>query len=487
MLAKLLKSPILLTFCRDVQPVKNAAQNLYKLFMQKNGKSCLFGRFFRTLLQFQVESYILEEICFLISAYSGDRRFFDALYGVVEADYPTARRRFPLRSIKDDNNAKDDLRSRDIACDVRLFLGCDHLRRRRRRRFRFSFRRQDSQRLYKHGGSAKYKVEDGAIVGKCVPNTPHNTFLVYEKPFGNFILKLDFKVDVPGNSGVQFRSAIREEGDRVFGYQCEIAPGDQVTCRIYDEGRRGHQKGRIWLDNTADDVLKASIATYKADDWNSIEIQAIGPSIRTWLNGQPVANFFDYKDFSGIIGLQIHSGGQGTIRWKNIRIKDLGVSEWHSFFVKGDDGWDLDGAYKFVPECWSFTEDGVLIGQHDDTEPRDCIVSNDSYDDFAAKVDYVFKGSVNSALYFRAHEVDTRGSSADAKTKSPATVKKPRFGTPPVRTSPVAAGSAPTTSSSKRFATRAKTIERNRRRRLRRPRYHLPERLPRRRSRRPED
>jgi hypothetical protein len=44
--------------------------------------------FFRTLLQFQVESYILEEICFLISAYSGDRRFFDALYGVVEADYP---------------------------------------------------------------------------------------------------------------------------------------------------------------------------------------------------------------------------------------------------------------------------------------------------------------------------------------------------------------------------------------------------------------
>lgn len=260
----------------------------------------------------------------------------------------------------------------------------------------------------KHGGSAKYKVEDGAIVGKCVPNTPHNTFLVYEKPFGNFILKLDFKVDVPGNSGVQFRSAIREEGDRVFGYQCEIAPGDQVTCRIYDEGRRGHQKGRIWLDNTADDVLKASIATYKADDWNSIEIQAIGPSIRTWLNGQPVANFFDYKDFSGIIGLQIHSGSQGTIRWKNIRIKDLGVSEWHSFFVKGDDGWDLDGAYKFVPECWSFTEDGVLIGQHDDTEPRDgLIVSNDSYDDFAAKVDYVFKGGVNSALYFRAHEVDT--------------------------------------------------------------------------------
>ena len=260
----------------------------------------------------------------------------------------------------------------------------------------------------KHGGEASYKVEDGCIVGVCKPNTPENTFLCTEKTYGNFILKLDFKADVPGNSGVQFRSAIREEGDRVFGYQCEIAPGSPDTARIYDEGRRGHQKGRVWLDNTSDDVLKAALATYKADEWNSLEIQAIGPSIRTWLNGVPVANFYDYVDLSGIFGLQIHAGAQGTIRWKNIRIKDLGVSEWKSFFVKKDGEWTIEDAYKFVPECWSFTEDGVLIGQHDDTEKRDgLIVSDNEYDDFAAKVEYVFKGGVNSALYFRAHEVDT--------------------------------------------------------------------------------
>lgn len=260
----------------------------------------------------------------------------------------------------------------------------------------------------KHGGSATYKVEDGCIVGECVPNTPNNTFLVYDKPFGNFIMKVDFKLEVDGNSGVQFRSAIREEDDRVFGYQCEIAPGSQDTCRIYDEGRRGHQKGRVWLDNTDEEVLKASLAAYKANDWNTIEIQAVGPSLRTWLNGVAVANIFDYKDFSGIFGLQVHAGTQGKIMWKNIRVKDLGVSEWTPFFVKGENGWDLKDAYKFVSECWSFTEDGVLVGQHDNTEPRDgLIVSTFYYDDFAAKVDYVFKGGVNSALYFRAHEVNT--------------------------------------------------------------------------------
>ncbi len=260
----------------------------------------------------------------------------------------------------------------------------------------------------KHGGQAKYKVEDGAIVGECVPNTPGNSFLVYEKPFGNFILKLDFKVDVPGNSGVQFRSHINEDQDRVFGYQCEIDPDEPDMARIYDEGRRGHQKGRVWLDETSDDVRKAAFATFKKDDWNSLEIQAIGPSLRTWFNGVPVANIFDYKDFDGIIGLQIHAGGQGTIRWKNIRIKEFPKSEWKSFFVKGDNGWKIVDAYEFVPECWSFTEDGVLIGQHDDTEARDgLVVSHIPYADFCAKVDYVFRGGVNSALYFRAHEVDT--------------------------------------------------------------------------------
>ena len=263
----------------------------------------------------------------------------------------------------------------------------------------------------KHCVSAKYKVEDGAIVGECVPNnTDGNTFLCYEKPFGNFILKLDFKVDVPGNSGVQFRSEIRESDDRVFGYQCEIAPGSTDTARIYDEARRGHQKGRVWLDNTDDEVLAKALETYKEDDWNSLEIQAIGPSLRTWINGVAVANIFDYYTFSGIIGLQIHQGSQGTVRWKNIRIKDLGVSEWKSFFVKGDEGWKIIDAYTFPtePNCWSFTDEGVLVGQHDNTEPRDgLVVSHIPYADFCAKVDYVFRGGVNSALYFRAHEVDT--------------------------------------------------------------------------------
>jgi len=259
-----------------------------------------------------------------------------------------------------------------------------------------------------HGGTAKYHVEDGAIVGVCDPDCKTNSFLCYPKEFGNFILKLQFKVVVPGNSGIQFRSHINAE-DRVFGYQYEIDPSEKNdTGRIYDEGRRGFQFGRTWLDRCTPEQLAPAQAAFKADDWNDLEIQCMGPSIRTWINGVPVVNMFDYYDMSGIIGLQIHAGAQGTIQWKNIRIKDFGTSEWHPFFVEGKNGMELVAAYKFVPECWEFDQEGKFLkGTHTKTEQRDgLIVSDGDYANFAAKVTYQISDG-NSALYFRAEEVNT--------------------------------------------------------------------------------
>lgn len=276
------------------------------------------------------------------------------------------------------------------------------------------FNGKDLTGWVRNGGTANYSVEDGAIVGVCDPKSGSNTFLCTEKEFGNFIFKCDFKVEVPGNSGIQFRSHTRPEGNetRVFGYQCEIDPGDSFdTGRIYDEGRRGHQNGIVWLNDVDPAAHDAAKASYKPGEWNTIEIQCVGPSIRTWINGIAVTNTFDYMDMSGIFGLQIHAGGQGKVCWKNIRIKDLGTSEWKSFFVKNNDGqWELVDAYEYVPSCWSFTEkDGheVLWGHHTRDEQRDgLVVTCHNYDNFVARVDYMINGG-NSALYFRAEEVKT--------------------------------------------------------------------------------
>jgi len=259
------------------------------------------------------------------------------------------------------------------------------------------------------GGYATYKVENGAIVGTCKPGTPGNTFLCTENDYGNFIIKMDFKFIVDGNSGVQVRSHAKpwKEGrESVFGYQCELAPY-AATGRIYDEGRRGFKHKKVFLDSTPEDVREKAFSTYKANDWNAIEIQCVGPSIRTWLNGLPVANIFDSADLRGFVGLQVHAGKAGTIAWRNIRIKELPATEWKSFFVEGDKGWKLVDARFVLPECWSFDKEGVLHGVHTRSEKKDgLVVSDKNYSDFAARVSYKLSGG-NSALYFRAEEVNT--------------------------------------------------------------------------------
>ena len=220
------------------------------------------------------------------------------------------------------------------------------------------FNGRDLAGWVKRGGSAEYQVERGSIIGKCDPNTPGNTFLCTEKEFGNFILRLQYKFLEAGNSGVQFRSAARPEGDRqrVYGYQYEITPGGNSTGRIYDEGRRGHQFGVIWLDAyTPQDRLDAAQASCKEGEWNDVEIQCVGPSIKTWLNGNLVVDMFDGLSMKGFLGLQIHAGTSGSVAWRNIRVKNLGESKWEPFFVQGDDGkYQLVDAKFVLPEEWSF-------------------------------------------------------------------------------------------------------------------------------------
>lgn len=168
-------------------------------------------------------------------------------------------------------------------------------------------------------GTAEYTVKDGAIVGTSKLNTP-NTFLATKKMYGDFILELEFKVDQGLNSGIQFRSnSLKEYKDgRVHGYQCEIDPSARAwSAGIYDEGRRG------WLYPM--EKNPTSKTAFKSGDWNKVRIEAIGTSLRTWLNGIPCANVLDDMTASGFIALQVHQIGKPeevgkTVQWRNIRI-----------------------------------------------------------------------------------------------------------------------------------------------------------------------
>src|SRR5882724_5342839 len=111
-------------------------------------------------------------------------------------------------------------------------------------------------------GKAKYEVKNGELIGTTVPNEP-NSFLATEKDYGDFILELEFKVDSPMNSGIQFRSESTPDymNGRVHGYQFEIDPSPRRwSGGIYDEARR------LWLYPL--EYNSAAKPAFKNHAWN---------------------------------------------------------------------------------------------------------------------------------------------------------------------------------------------------------------------------
>ena len=248
------------------------------------------------------------------------------------------------------------------------------------------------------GGDAKYRVEDGTIVGVVGPGP--NSFLCSDKEYENFIFKAEFKFDKNVNSGIQFRSNARPDGrrERVYGYQCEME-ANGMTAAIYDEGRRGR-----WLNVVTDEFTEKTKTAFKQGEWNELEIQCVGPSIRTWLNGQPITDIFDIETMRGFFGLQVHSSNNpGQVRWRNIRVKELPATPWVPMYA--DKKFDADIEIKPVGE-WTIQDDGVLCGKTPEGEKRDgMVLTRKTYNNFAAKVSFKMEKG-NSGLYFRASDVD---------------------------------------------------------------------------------
>lgn len=185
-------------------------------------------------------------------------------------------------------------------------------------------------------GAAPYVVSGGTIVGTTVMGSP-NSFLATEKLYGDFIFECEVRQEVgPTNSGIQIRSESRPDyrDGRVHGYQFEIDPSDRAwTGGIYDESRRG------WLYPL--ELNPRARSAYRYGEWNRVRIEAIGSSLRTWVNGVPVAHVVDNMTPRGFIALQVHSINKSEdvgrrILWRNLRIqtKDLRPSPADDLFIR---------------------------------------------------------------------------------------------------------------------------------------------------------
>ncbi|TRX56301.1 DUF1080 domain-containing protein [Fulvivirga sp. M361] len=281
----------------------------------------------------------------------------------------------------------------------------------------------------KLNGTADYIIVDSAIVGTSKLNTP-NTFLATKKVYKDFILEFEVKVENELNSGVQFRSLSNKsyKNGRVHGYQAEIDPSRRAySGGIYDEARRK------WLYPLG--INPKGQKAFRPGQWNTYRVEAIGPHIRTWVNGVMCANLVDHLTAEGFIALQVHSINSHSqvgkkVMWRNIRIKttdlnaerrepDPAVKEvsylinqltegekrrgyrllWDGNSSKGWRGAKLD----HFPESGWEMKDGVLTVLTTDggesTGPGD-IVTIDKFGDFELELEFMITKGANSGIKY---------------------------------------------------------------------------------------
>ena len=164
-----------------------------------------------------------------------------------------------------------------------------------------------------------WSVKDGAIVGTTDGNpVDKNTFLTYEKEFTNFILRAKVKLR-NHNSGIQFRSE-QHPGYVMKGYQADVADKTYFGL-LYEEQKRGILP---YWEAMSEEEHAAVFAAAKLDDWNQYEITCNGDQVTMNLNGKIVCDINDPDGAdSGFVGLQLHTGPEMSVQYKDIEIKEL--------------------------------------------------------------------------------------------------------------------------------------------------------------------
>lgn len=291
------------------------------------------------------------------------------------------------------------------------------------------FNGKDFSNFEQLNGNAKYKIENGEMVGTSRLNTP-NSFMATKKAYGDFILEFDVFVENGLNSGVQFRSLSLPEymDGRVHGYQCEIETSDRKWAGgIYDEARRG------WLYPLSRNTKGQN--AFKPGEWNHYRIEAIGNNIRTWINGIQCANLVDDATAKGFIAFQVHSIHDASlegkiVKWKNIRIKTTDLDKerkevavyapeisylqnqltsdevrkgWRLLWDgKTTEGWRGAKLDDFPEKGWVMEDGELSVLSSDGAESRNGgdIVTTAAFSNFELSIDFKLTKGANSGIKY---------------------------------------------------------------------------------------
>ncbi|MGL4630810.1 MAG: 3-keto-disaccharide hydrolase, partial [Leadbetterella sp.] len=186
----------------------------------------------------------------------------------------------------------------------------------------------------------------------------------------------------------------------------------------------------LYIPNMNPDGKKA----FKIGEWNKYRIEAIGNTIRTFVNGVPVSHLIDDMTAKGFFGLQVHSI-YGTmkegmkIRWKNIRIQtqNLVPTPWDNcpvinltsnnlsdqekyqgfkllFNGQNFDGWRGVNSEKMPDKRWNVENGVIIVSPSDGSETGNDIVTNQKFSAFELTFDFKLTDGANSGVKYFVNE-----------------------------------------------------------------------------------
>lgn len=156
-------------------------------------------------------------------------------------------------------------------------------------------------------GKAVWTVEDGCLVGKQGPKYgPGDLFTAQE--YGDFELRVTYKIQWPANSGIWFRYQAPDKS-----YQADILEYKDPECY----SGTLYCPGKMFLSMNTDATL------VKRDDWNTMGIKAQGDHLIISLNGKVTGDVHEASFATGKIGFQVHPGAE--FKDMKITVKEISI------------------------------------------------------------------------------------------------------------------------------------------------------------------
>ncbi len=209
------------------------------------------------------------------------------------------------------------------------------------------------------GDPTYWSVENGNLTGTITPETllSNNTFIIWQggEP-SNFELKLEYRINEDGNSGINYRSEpIDTIPYALRGYQADIDGKNSYTGQNYEERKRttlAYQGEKVnvnplaglkrngslttnieknaWKNREVTKSLgsKDSLLAYiKKDDWNQVHLIVKDNRMKHYVNDILMSDVTDNdainRSESGKIGVQVHVGPPMKVEFRDIRLKAI--------------------------------------------------------------------------------------------------------------------------------------------------------------------